>query len=429
MPFGLLKAMTRLNTAHSGQNFDILKRFDVEDLPRKQLETIELGYEFGTIPPNRIYGECNHFLDASPGPGRSLGGRNLRIRDATATSGWDVIRCKPERNSRALFSTITSGWDALRYHGCGIFPQLTRQNQNVLESYVLDNKLVGWTQDSLVVRRDEAPPLRQYERAISLFGSYMNQWGHVTFDLLLRLLSVTGYPRDTIVLLQEDTPTNFLDLVRELWGFNRFEFVPVGSSVVVADLIVPLSRTFSPVGWQSSLDVDKVCWGWVCDAPAWRELKQHANSLIGKRIAKGGERLYLRRRQSNSLFVNESDVDNFLLQTGFKVLHLEDLSVAETRRALSQAGCIVSGFGSVHTNLLFAPDDTRVIIIGPEDVSPFGFSNVLSYFGMEVSLVGCRKIAPPSAEALSPYEKKQLPIVVPIQELERAVADALGSGA
>jgi capsular polysaccharide biosynthesis protein len=398
-----LTAIVNAYAVQSGVAFDILKRFDVEDLPRKDLETVELGYEFGIILPKRVYGRFNPFLGASPGPARSLGGRNLRIQNATVTSAWDVIR----------------------YDDCGIFPQLTRQNQNVLESYELNNKLAGWTVDRLVVRRDEAPPLHHYDRAISLFGSYMHQWGHVTFDLLMRLLSVSDYPRDTTILLQEDTPPNFVNLVREIWGFSRFEFIPAGRSVTVADLIVPLSRTFSPVGWNPSLDIEKVAWGWVCDGPAWRELKDRVNTPTGMRTAKG-QRFYFRRRQRNVQIENASDVDQFLLRQGFKILHLEDLSIVEVKQLLPQAACIVTGFGSHHTNLLFAPEDTRIIIMGAENASPFGSLNMLSYFGMEVSLVGCPRTAVMDAEKLRPYDKKQLPIVVPMRELERAVTDALG---
>lgn len=406
MALDVLTAIVNAHAAESGVAVDILKRFDVEDLPRKDLEIVELGYEFGIIPPKRIYGRFNHFLGASPGPARSFGGRNLRIQHATVTSAWDVIR----------------------YDGCAIFPQLTRQNQNVLESYVLDNKLVGWTVDRLVARRDEAPPLHHYDRAISLFGSYMHRWGHVTFDLLMRLLSVSGYPRDTIILLQADTPPNFVDLVRELWGFSRFEFIPAGRSVTVADLIVPLSRTFSPVGAKPSLDTEKVGWGWVCDGPAWRELKHHANPPTSMRTARG-RRFYFRRRERNAEIENATDVDQFLLRQRFEILYLEDLCILEIKQLLPQAACIVTGFGSHHTNLLFAAEDVPIIIMGPENASPFGSLNMLSYFGLDVSLVACPKTAVVDAEKLTPYEKKQLRIVVPMRELERAVTDALGENA
>jgi len=397
-----LKAIVSTYSVRSGQRFDILKRLDVDELSRRELETVELGYDYGVMLPKHIYGHFNHFLSACPGPGKSLGGRNLHLHNARVTAGWDVIR----------------------FGDYGIFPQLSRENHNVLESYELDNKLVGWTRDRLVVRRDKAKPIRHYSRAVSLFGSYMNQWGHVTFDLLLRLLSLDGYPRDMVILLQEGTPINFVELIRYLWGFSNFEFVPVGSTVTVADLIVPLSRTLCPVGWKFDLDVDKVGWSWTCDGPAWREMKQHADAL-GTPPALGAERLYLRRRQLNSRFVNADEVDAYLRGHGFKFLHLEEMSIAEVQRALFGAGCIVAGIGSHLSNMLFAPEAARLVIIVPEDCSPFGAINMLAYCGLEVSLVGCRKFVSLGAEAVTPYERKQLPMVTPMPELQRAVEAAL----
>jgi hypothetical protein len=390
----------------SGQKFDILKRLDVDELSRRELETVELGYDFGVMLPKLIYGPFKHFLSASPGIGRSLGGRNLHLHDVRVTAGWDIVR----------------------FGDYGIFPQLSRENQNVLESYALDNKLVGWTRDRLVVRCDNAKPIRHFDRAVSLFGSYMNQWGHVTFDLLLRLLSLGRYPRDTVILIQQETPTNFVELVRYLWGFSNFELVPVGSTVTVTDLIMPLSRALCPVGWKPDLDVDKVGWGWTCDGPAWREIKQQADAL-GTAPVPGTERLYLRRRQPNSQFVNASDVDSFLQGHGFKFLHLEEMKIADARRALFRAGCIVSGIGSHLSNMLFAPKASRLVIIAPEDASPFGAINMLAYFGLELSQVGCRRFVPSGVEAVTPYELKQLPMVAPMPELQRAVEVALAGSA
>src|SRR5262249_34550970 len=117
----------------------------------------------------------------------------------------------------------------------------------------------------------------------------------------------------------------------------------------------------------------------------------------------------------------------FLLRQGFRILYLEDLTIAEVKQLLAHAACVVTGVGSHHTNLLFAPEDTRIVILGAENVCPFGSLNMLCYFGMDVSLVGCPRTAAVDPEKLTPYDKKQLPIVVPMRELERAVADALGT--
>jgi capsular polysaccharide biosynthesis protein len=96
--------------------------------------------------------------------------------------------------------------------------------------------------------------------------------------------------------------------------------------------------------------------------PAWVGSFLRQRLLPAAAPMPGGQRLFISRRGANRRkLLNEAEIDTVLGRAGFKVVCLEDMSVAEQLGLFAAASIIVAIHGAALTNLVFAAPGTEVI--------------------------------------------------------------------
>lgn len=81
-----------------------------------------------------------------------------------------------------------------------------------------------------------------------------------------------------------------------------------------------------------------------------------SNTAVGKKI-------FISRRNSRRGFVNESEIETYLLERGFETFVLEELTFQEQVRVFENAAFVVGAHGAGLSNLVFCPKGAKVLEI------------------------------------------------------------------
>jgi hypothetical protein len=156
-----------------------------------------------------------------------------------------------------------------------------------------------------------------------------------------------------------------LVLLEELeeWMESSLEVVGLGADRILMyrceeNLILRDVQLISPVDYTCHHLVRSL------RARAWS-----AASVVGPR--EPGERLLFlsRRNFQKRTLIDEEGAAEIARRHGFEVVHPEELSILDQIRLFSQAAGIAGQVGAAFTNLMFAPDGTRVLAITKEEMS------------------------------------------------------------
>ena len=313
-----------------------------------------------------------------------------------------------------------SGSDLLLQGSRATFIGLDIDNEHYLESYDLE-RLELITNLYLWLRDFDLPDHTQtLNQAVIIFGSYMNQWGHCFQDLLYRLLAVGQDFQNIPVLVQQECPTNFLDLIQALFGFNDVRLIPKGVTIRVKRALVPLPRTSCPVGWSNSEDIYRNGSGWTIDPRGTRQLQIRAERELNLRH-NPSKKIYLRRTEGQFRpLLNEKELCRGLEAIGFESVAMEDLPLREALSFLADAEIVVGVSGSQFLNLLLVPPGVKCAVITAPFQSPYIVPQGLLAAGHKVSLIRARTIA---AENLSPYGLAQGELWVSVVEVLETIGE------
>lgn len=375
------------------------RRVDESQLAAGQLVQKSAGYFFQAAESGAIVNAARLLSNRKGVVCRSRGARFLTLRNSSHTAGWDVIELE---NS-------------------AIFLQLERSNEQLLESYTLDKKLVGWNRSHIVYR--ELVPWGSWypNEGVVLFGSYMNQWGHFVIDLAFRLIDTINPDEHHNIFIQEDTPKNARKIIEMFAPKSTFWEVPVGKSIKLDHSIVPLSRTLCPVGWRPSLDPHAGGWGWAVDSPAVGQLpkvdwSRETHCCKDKLV-------YLARSSANVSVANSAEFEEFLQSRGFEFVRLEDYNLKGMAQLVSEAKLVVATPGSHLLNFLFLDFSTNILkVTHPLDVA-FGATAALEVAGHKCTSLICDWAVDFPG---TPYEKKQSPILVNLDQLDAVISILAG---
>jgi len=236
-----------------------------------------------------------------------------------------------------------------------------------------------------------------------------------------RVLAIGVNLKDIPILVQSDSPTNFLELLESLFGFQKVVLVPKASSVKVKRAIVPLPRTSCPVGWSVSENIYQKGSGWIIDPVGTLQLQTMAANRYGL-VRKPSKKIYLRRSESRFRRVwNERNLYRELVARGFESVEMEDLSMRESLSLLEQADVVVGVSGSQFLSLLLAPPGIKCIVITSQAQSPYILPQGLLAAGHQVRLVRARTVA---SESLSPYGLAQGDLWVSVNEVVQMLAES-----
>ena len=388
------------NTLGNTPRLRTRKRLDVDHLAGEQLVQMSPGYFFTRRESETIINASKLLLNQSGVIGRSSGARHLSLKNSTHTAGWDIV----EHSGRATFLQLDSG------------------NEQLIESYALNQKLIGWNRTHVVYRDQEKWDFTYPDEGIVLFGSYMDQWGHFVIDIAFRLIDNIDPRKKTNIFVQQGTPENAKEIIRMFAPQAEIWEVPVGKSITLQQSIVPLSRTLCPVGWNPDIHAHENGWGWSIDGPAVRKLPKLG--LLEKDERKTRRRVFLDRAQENVALSNGDEVKSFLKKQGFEFIQAEKQSLKELGDLLNDCSVVVAGNGSQLLNLLFWEKPLSVIRFASRLDGALGVGSGLTYAGHNCITIVCDWARIPQG---SKYEMKQAPLSVNLESLEDALekADAL----
>ena len=98
--------------------------------------------------------------------------------------------------------------------------------------------------------------------------------------------------------------------------------------------------------------------------------------------------LYIARRGSRKV-QNAPQIERFLLQRGFTIMAVDDMSFQQQIDAFSRAAWVVAPHGAELGNLLFCQPGTRVLELSPDvDYKPY-FSYVCNKLGLTHGVLPC----------------------------------------
>lgn len=395
----LMKIVKNFNRYNSEKIF-VLPRIDIENLPNEHLEVTQPGYTFSIAPIVKVYGQQNHFFNNQLQISKSNGGKNLRLCGVKVYPGWDII----EFSNKALH------------------PQLNNSNQNLIQSYVQENRLIGWSNSQFILRDPVILNKFYYKKAIPLFGSYMNQWGHLMIDMLFRTLSLKSYINKLPILIDEETPKNFIEILTHLYGVIDIHLIKSRSVVKIEEAVIPLSRTLCPVGWLPSLD-RRSGWGWNLDAPAARTIQKLSENKSGSNT-KRERKIYFKRVQTNKAIINQDEVEKVLIDHNFEFIKTEDTNFKDLLAIMNEAKVIAGVNSSQMLNIMFANPGLNLVSIQSSRSVMRNISAAIPYLGHKEYAVFCEAEYKKSYAELTNYEKKQLSLMVNVKELNSAITAA-----
>lgn len=178
-------------------------------------------------------------------------------------------------------------------------------------------------------------------------------WYHWLFQVLprLKVLKDSGVEYDKIYLdnLKFSWQRESLDIVMRLLDIPAEKlFLREGDAIVEAETLIVPSIPFNPAKNPAF--------------PAW--LKDFLLTSFLSENADSPERIYISRSKAKvRRIANEKALIALLEQSGFTVLHLEDLPVQQQAQLFHNAKVIIGPHGSGFANLIFSRPAAKVIEI------------------------------------------------------------------
>jgi capsular polysaccharide biosynthesis protein len=197
-------------------------------------------------------------------------------------------------------------------------------------------------------------PERMRGRYFSLMSMHCREHYHWLHDVLTRLHRVLEHlPEDIRFIVPKDLAEDRLAFLLAI-GIKR-------ERLVEYDQAVPLELEelwFAPLSAPHRFDDP--------EAVAW--LRQHLRRIYTL-DPQPVNRLYVSRSQAATRrLVNEEELLPLLREQGFRIIHAENMSLAEQAIEFSQASVIFGVHGAGFTNILFAPQSARLAEIFPASV-------------------------------------------------------------
>jgi len=123
--------------------------------------------------------------------------------------------------------------------------------------------------------------------------------------------------------------------------------------------------------------------------------------------------IYVSRQNSNSRnLINEADIIEYLKTKNFRIIDTNNMDIQEQIKIFSSAGVVVGPTCSALTNLIFCPQDTKVIELKPnykfqyEDTFKYRYSEICNFLKLEYNSIEADSI---ENDFTDKYVKKFIP--------------------
>lgn len=281
----------------------------------------------------------------------TLGVRRLVVQDATITPGQSLIVTSRAALVPELLDRVDLGqgrWEP--GPATCISPWRKRSGGGKVDALTLHRMR---TRTATLWRASDAHV--RIPRAITLFETVDDHFGHGMLDLLHRLRAIEGVPISWPILVSNRMPQTIVSWLRIIAPGRKILRCVPGRIIHVDSLIVPLE---SARLWQSPLRVDQASLvPATIDPHAMRWLQS-----LGALKRQGDRRVWIRRdRSPHSLIEGESKLVESARSFGFEDVFLQDLSFQQAQQLMSEVSHVIAPMASAVANLVLAQPGVRVL--------------------------------------------------------------------
>ncbi len=179
----------------------------------------------------------------------------------------------------------------------------------------------------------------------SLLYSKSDNIYHWFFDILARIRFYEPIIHQLDhVLISENVPDHFIALL-PLFGISAKKIIKVKANQKLQVKYLYISTLAGSEGRSSVKDIDYLI-----------------EKLNPKTLALGSKKIYLQRGASAQRnIINEKEITSALIQKGFTILDPGSLSFDEQREMFKDAGLVIAFHGAALFNLLFVPNNCKVL--------------------------------------------------------------------
>jgi capsular polysaccharide biosynthesis protein/tetratricopeptide (TPR) repeat protein len=210
---------------------------------------------------------------------------------------------------------------------------------------------------------DVGNPVTELETGVMLSGWGSEHFGHWVPEFLCRLPYFQRHPRfaDLPLIVDSDMPPQHLEYLRLLVS-NPIVEIPPGGAFRCRELVVASPACFFPMHLTPNHAVPPENEGGL-PIGGFRYLQ----SRVAERLpppATHDRKLYLSRKSRTwRRPSNEDEVISALTARGFEILLPETMTIEEQVRMYQGAAVVVAPIGSSLINAVFAPKDTKLLIL------------------------------------------------------------------
>jgi capsular polysaccharide biosynthesis protein len=184
----------------------------------------------------------------------------------------------------------------------------------------------------------------EFAKAIWPLDTWSKGYFHWLTDFLPRCISAEGYWDDYPVLV----PSYYLELdyIRETCEIFPFKTLPfsISGSYRVNALIVPTRLT------SCAFDTDQI-----------KKVRSYFRDFDEFEFSQN-RKIYISRKKSlRRKVLNEEELEQSLEVLGFQIVCMEDLNFKDQRHLLSETKILLSNHGAGLTNMIFLPNEAKVI--------------------------------------------------------------------
>ena len=169
--------------------------------------------------------------------------------------------------------------------------------------------------------------------------------------------------KDIPIVVNEGLHKNIVESLILVTGSEReIIYLPIGRALQCDSLYVTSATGYVPFGWRKKKLSD-------CSHGVF---SPHAFTLMCKQITgqvknidnqSSPSKIFIRRNSDYRIVINSSEVENYFLSRGYVTVEPEKLTFLQQVALFKNAKTIVSSSGAALANLIFAPPESKILIL------------------------------------------------------------------
>lgn len=229
------------------------------------------------------------------------------------------------------------------------------------------------------------------DRGIYITGNFSNNYYHFLIEHVVKFLLISESKLDSSIPIIVDNCCMSIPQMREIlsiFNLDNRDIVVLDSHDMynVKELYIPSSinhtapnRKRQDLGHNTDFSINSM---------SLEFLRKTVFSRCGisDRVP-ATELIYLSRKNATRRKCNDTEISEFLLKNGFKIVFPEELNFIQQVECFSKAKCIIAPTGAALTNLVFVNIKAHILVLVPNALDVPVFSNLVGALGNEILFV------------------------------------------